>query len=96
MKALKWIVVALLAWPFASLAGEWVNGEVKRVDVANGKVTIKHEELKDLEMPTMTMVFTLKDPEWIKQIKPGQKIRFQAIDLGGGQLQIEAIAPEVE
>ena len=98
MKTLKWMVVGLVllvSAASAAQAGEWVQGVVRRVDAANGKVTIKHEELKDLNMPAMTMVYTVKDPEWVKQLKPGQTIRFQAKDLGGGKLQVEAVEPVV-
>lgn len=95
MKTLKWVLVgAVLLSSAAAWAGEWVSGEVRRVDSANGKVTIKHEELKELQMPAMTMVFTLKDPQWAKELKRGQKVRFQAVDLGGGKLHIEAIQPQ--
>jgi Cu/Ag efflux protein CusF len=94
MKARTWTVLAFLILPAIIWANEWVEGEVKRVDIANAKVTIKHEEIKDLGMPPMTMVFTLKDPEWVKRLTPGQQIRFQAKDLGGGKLEIEALEPK--
>jgi len=91
MKILLWMLTAVLLAGAAVMAGEWVTGVVKRVDTANAKVTVKHDEIKDLEMPPMTMVFTLKDPKWIEQLKPGLEIRFQAKDLGGGKLEIEAL-----
>jgi Cu/Ag efflux protein CusF len=94
MKSITWMFVGMALLASAAWAGEWVNGEVRRVDAANAKVTIKHEELKELQMPAMTMVYTVKDAEWVKQFKPGQKVRFQAIDLGGGKLHIEAIEPQ--
>lgn len=94
MKTIQALLLGLLMLSFSALAAEWVEGEVRRVDVTTGKVTIKHEEMKDHGMPAMTMVYTLKDPGWIKQIKPGQKVRFQATDLGGGKMHIEAIEPQ--
>jgi len=53
-------------------------GEVRKVDKAAGKVTIKHEELKNLEMPAMTMVFAVRDPLWLDQLKAGDRIQFKA------------------
>lgn len=34
-------------------------------------------------MPPMTMVFQVKDPEMLEQVKPGDKIRFDAEKVGG-------------
>jgi Cu(I)/Ag(I) efflux system protein CusF len=94
MKMKRWMLLGLLLLSIPAWAAEWVEGEVRRVDAANAKVTVKHGAIKDLKMPPMTMVFSLKDPEWVKLLKPGQAIRFQAKDLGGGKLQIEALEPK--
>lgn len=91
MKPLRWMLLGSLLLATSAGAAEWVEGEVRRVDTAQAKVTVKHGELKELKMPPMTMVFTLKDPAWVKQLKPGQTIRFQPKDLGGGKLEIEAL-----
>jgi Cu/Ag efflux protein CusF len=91
MKTMRSMLLGLLLLAMPAWAAEWVEGEVRRVDAVNAKVTVKHGEIKDLKMPPMTMVFSLKDPEWVKKLKPGQGIRFQAKDLGGGKLQIEAL-----
>ena len=53
-------------------------GEVKKVDMDAGKVTIKHGRLENLGMPAMTMVFRVKDPAMLDQLKPGDKINFLA------------------
>lgn len=37
------------------------DGEIRKVDLANGKVTLKHGDIKHMDMPGMTMVFTAKD-----------------------------------
>lgn len=58
-------------------------GEVTRVDTRSGKLTIRHEEIKNLAMPAMTMVFGLKDPVQAAQFKPGDKVLFHAEDNGG-------------
>jgi Cu/Ag efflux protein CusF len=58
-------------------------GVVKKVDKAAGRVTIAHEEIKNLGMPPMTMVFRVKDPAWLDTMKDGEKIRFAADDAKG-------------
>lgn len=63
-------------------AAEWVAGEVRRVDAANAKLTIKHDEIKSLDMPPMTMVFYVKDSNLLNGLNPQDKIEFQAISEG--------------
>ena len=65
------------------LDGQMSEGEIRKVDKDAKKITIKHGELKSLEMPPMTMVFQVKDPEMIDQIKQGDKVSFIAEKIGG-------------
>ncbi|WP_407928306.1 copper-binding protein [Collimonas silvisoli] len=58
-------------------------GEVKKIDKEAGKITIKHGPLANLEMPPMTMVFRVKDPIMLDQVKPGDKINFVAEKANG-------------
>lgn len=58
-------------------------GEVRKVDKDARKITIKHEALENLGMPAMTMVFQVKDPAMLNQVKSGDKIKFRAEKLGG-------------
>ena len=58
-------------------------GEVTRVDARSGKLTIRHEEIKNLDMPAMTMVFALQDASQLKDIKPGDKLRFHVEERNG-------------
>ena len=53
-------------------------GEVKKVDKDAGKVTIKHGPLENLGMPPMTMVFRVKEPAMLDQLKAGDRINFLA------------------
>ena len=62
------------------------EGEVRKVDKAAGKVTLKHGEIKNLEMPAMTMVFTAKDPALLDKVK----VRFQA-EKEGTQFVVTAL-----
>jgi len=59
------------------------EGEVRKVDKSAGKVTIKHGPLANLDMPSMTMVFRVKDPAMLDQVKEGDKIKFSADKIDG-------------
>lgn len=60
-----------------------VEGEIRKVDLDNKKITIKHGAIKNLDMPGMTMVFQVKDPAMVDRVKPGDKVRFKAEKLNG-------------
>ena len=59
------------------------HGEVKKVDTAAGKLTIKHGPLENLGMEAMTMVFKVKDPAMLSQVNVGDKIDFVAEEVDG-------------
>jgi Cu/Ag efflux protein CusF len=59
------------------------------VDLRAGKVTLKHGDIPNLDMPPMTMVFQVQDPALLDQLKPGDKIRFRADKLSGSYTVIE-------
>lgn len=59
------------------------QGEVKKVDAEQGKMTIKHGPLENLGMPSMTMVFRVPDAGLLGGIKPGDMIRFKAEKIDG-------------
>jgi len=59
------------------------TGEIKRVDLDGGKVTIKHGEIKNLEMPPMTMVFVAKDRSQLANLKAGDKVNFLVLNEAG-------------
>lgn len=67
----------------AAMAGPLSDGLVKKVDKAQGKLTLRHGPLVNLDMPPMTMVFRVTDPAWLDQLKPGDKIRFRADQVDG-------------
>lgn len=54
------------------------EGQVQKVDKAQGKLTIKHGPLENLDMPAMTMLFRVQNANWLDQVKPGDRIRFLA------------------
>ena len=59
-------------------AATLTDGEVKKVDKENQKVTLKHGEIKNLGMPGMTMVFKVKDAAALDKLQVGDKVRFAA------------------
>ena len=52
------------------------DGEVRKVDKEAGKITIKHGEIKHMDMPGMTMVFSVKEKALLDKVEAGQKIQF--------------------
>ena len=71
-------------------ADDMTEGEVRKIDKENKKITIKHGEIKNLEMPGMTMVFQLKDPSVLDTLKAGDKVKFRA-EKSGGTLMVTQI-----
>lgn len=58
-------------------------GEIRKVDAVQGKLTIRHEEIKSITMPPMTMVFVVQDPKQMQDLKVGDKVMFQVVDQAG-------------
>ena len=56
------------------------------------KITIKHGPLTNLDMPAMTMVFQVKDPKMLEQVKAGDKVKFTAEKIGG-QYTVTQVEP---
>ncbi|QRM45115.1 copper-binding protein [Rhizobium sp. BG4] len=72
-----------LAGTSMALAQEFTKGVVNKIDAKAQKVTIKHEDLKNLDMPAMTMVFRVKDAAMLEKLKEGQNIEFVAERVDG-------------
>ena len=68
------------------------DGEIKKIDKDAGKITIKHGEIKNLDMPPMTMVFQTKDAGLLDKAKVGDKIKFAAEKTKSGYV-VTAIEP---
>ena len=68
--------------PMAASA-DMTEGEIRKVDMDNKKITIKHGLIKNLDMPGMTMVFQIKDPATLDKVKAGDKVRFKAEKAAG-------------
>nr|WP_238455984.1 copper-binding protein [Azohydromonas lata] len=62
---------------------DMADGEVRKVDKDEAKVTLRHGEIRSLDMPPMTMVFTAKDKALLDKVKAGDKVKFKAANEGG-------------
>ena len=73
------LALSLLASPATFAQDAMVKGEVKKVDEAAKKITLKHGPIKSLDMDEgMTMVFRVQDPAMLKQVRVGDKVQFVA------------------
>ena len=67
-----------------------VSGTVEKIDTAQGKLTIDHGAIPNLNMDAMAMVFRAQDPAMLKSVKAGDKVQFQA-DRVNGQITVTKI-----
>jgi len=59
------------------------DGEVRKIDKAQGKVTLRHSPIVNLDMPAMTMVFKVADGKMLDALKEGDKVKFAADKVNG-------------
>jgi Cu/Ag efflux protein CusF len=76
----RMIPLALAFWSAAAGAADlpFTDAEVRRVNSAGQEITLKHGEIKNLDMPPMTMVFKVTDPALLAPLKAGDRVRFTA------------------
>lgn len=60
-----------------------IDGEIRKIDLEQGKVTLKHGPIDNLGMPAMTMVFKAASPRLLDNLKPGDKVKFSADSING-------------
>jgi Cu/Ag efflux protein CusF len=75
VRASAGVLLVVLA---SAAQAQWANGEIRRIDAQNLRLTIKHGEIKALDMPPMTMVFYVKDPVLLQGLAVQDTIEFQA------------------
>lgn len=89
MRKFTLIIAYLLAFSFAPTSdvlaqSGLVDGQVTKVDASAGKITLKHGPIKKFDMEDgMTMVFRAQNPAMLKQVKAGDKVRFEADKING-------------
>jgi Cu(I)/Ag(I) efflux system periplasmic protein CusF len=76
----------------ASATAPQSEGEVRKVDKEQGKVTLRHGPLQNLDMPGMTMVFKAANPKLIDGLTEGDKVKFTAEKVNG-VFTVTAIQP---
>ncbi len=76
---------ALAFFSMSTLAqdADMTDAEVRKIDKAQSKITLKHGEIKSLDMPPMTMVFTVKDKAVLDSVQTGDKVKFKAVNEAG-------------
>ncbi|MDI1262232.1 MAG: copper-binding protein [bacterium] len=78
IKAVGIAASLLLTTSMALAQATAVRGEVRKIDEAAGKITMKHGPIKNLDMDAMTMVLRVNDPAMLKKVKVGDKVTFEA------------------
>ncbi len=73
----------------AASDADMTNGEVRKVDKEAKRITLKHEDIKSLDMPGMTMVFQVKDGALLDKTKVGDKVKFKVIKDGNAYVVTE-------
>lgn len=67
----------------ATAGADLSDGEVRRIDKGTGKLTLRHGEIRNLDMPAMTMVFQVSEPMLLDKLKVGDRVKFRAEKVGG-------------
>jgi Cu/Ag efflux protein CusF len=71
-----------------------VAGEVKKINLEQNKITLKHEPITNLDMKGMTMVFTVADPALLADLEVGDKVTFEADRVKGKLTVISLVAAD--
>jgi Cu/Ag efflux protein CusF len=75
------------AKPAAAASGALIDGEVRKIDKAADKITLKHGAVPRFDMPPMTMVYRVKDKAMLGELKLGDKVKFD-LDSAGGEITV--------
>lgn len=92
MKSLAF--AALLAAGMSTIAGlayaeVWTNAEVRAIDTEEATITLKHEPITEMDMPSMTMVFRAVDPSKLEGIEEGDNVQFVAGNENGQMVVVD-------
>jgi Cu(I)/Ag(I) efflux system protein CusF len=93
MKYLTLIATLVTSAAFAQAALPVSEAEVRKVDKDAGKITLKHGEIKNLDMPPMSMVFQVQDKALLNKVQAGDKVSFTA-DKVNGAYTVMSIEPQ--
>jgi Cu(I)/Ag(I) efflux system periplasmic protein CusF len=83
------LLLAGIALAVPALA-QTFDGEVRKIDKAQQKISLAHGDIKSLDLPAMTLAYRVKDPAWLDVVQTGDKVKFSAERING-QLMLTAI-----
>jgi Cu(I)/Ag(I) efflux system periplasmic protein CusF len=86
-----WVAIALTLGIAGTAVANDADGEVRKIDKAQSKITLRHGEIKNLDMPPMTMVFRVKDAKMLETVTVGDKVKFAAEKDSGGNYVVTQI-----
>lgn len=67
-----------------ALTAHAADGEVRKIDKEARKITLKHGEISNLNMPPMSsMVYQVSDPALLERVKVGDAVTFSADKING-------------
>jgi len=87
-----WAQGATSSTPASTASSALSDGEVRRVDAANNRITLRHGPIPNLEMPPMTMQFQVRDATLLQGLQEGSRIRFAAEKING-QYTVTVVQP---
>ena len=58
----------------SSATAAMADGEVRKIDREQAKLTLKHGRIENLDMPGMTMVFRVASPKLLEGLKVGDNV----------------------
>jgi Cu(I)/Ag(I) efflux system membrane fusion protein len=90
---LRAALAGFTAPPKADAAAHSATGTVQSVDLSAGTVSLRHDPVKSLNWPAMTMDFATQDKALLKGLKPGQDVEFEFREQGQGNWTVTRIAP---
>ena len=72
------LIAAVALFTFSALAAAQplVDAEVKKVDKPQGRIMLKHDEIKQFDMPAMTGSYKVSDPGMLDKVQPGDHVKF--------------------
>ena len=87
----NWIAIAVLACPlFVWAEPDWTRAVIVKVEPEKARVVLNHQRIKSIGMEAMTMTFKVANGAALAAFKPGDKVRFTAIEKDD-QLVVDAI-----
>ena len=69
--------------PSGAHATDLVEGEVQMINRKARNITLRHAEIRNVQMPAMTMVFNVKEATLLDKVKAGDKVRFKVESIDG-------------